>query len=186
MKKMWFVVMVLLVFVNCETPKPQKVFTGDKQFRTTDPSRLRFLNVRAAYYYRERPQHTKLDIYKLRKFSNGKNKPVIAPVIVNNWMKDEAYLFFENNLYPYFRDTITIKWIEKNDSITNSGFHELTLKTKKNQYEFGGKLYESIQKGHDLFLKNTKNELVPIYNNGEERSAFTMTIRDYYRLTEVY
>ena len=57
---------------------------------------------------------------------------------------------------------------------------------KENQYEFGGKLYESFQKGHDLFIKNTKNEFVPFYNNPDDKSAFRITIQDYYRLTEVY
>ena len=101
MRKLYTLSLLLLPVLLwcCEQPEQQKTFTGDSQFRTTEPSRLRFLNVRAAYYYRERPQDTKFDIYKLRKFKITKEKPLFIPVIVHNWLEDEAYLFFENNLY---------------------------------------------------------------------------------------
>jgi hypothetical protein len=115
-----------------------------------------------------------------------KKYPLLIPVIINNWMEDEAYLFFENNLYPYFTDTITVKWQTMTDSSTTEGIFELALRNKQNQYEFGGKLFESIQKGHNLFIKNSKNEFVPFYNDLSDQSAFRMTILDYYRLTEVY
>ncbi|NJN77019.1 MAG: hypothetical protein HC803_00715 [Saprospiraceae bacterium] len=182
----WIVIFSLLFWISCEQPQPQKVFTGAKQFRTTDPSLLRFNNIRTAYYYRERPKNTKLDIYKLRKFTMTKKYPLLIPVIVNNWMQDEAYLFFENNLYPDFTDTIMVKWQTKIDSTITEGFYELALRNKENQYEFGGKLYESMQRGDDLFIKNTKNEFLPFYDNPDDKSAFNITIRDYYRLTEVY
>ena len=186
MKFFWIVIFPLLFWMSCEQPEAQKKFTGDKQFRTTDPSLLRFNNLRTVYYYRERPKNTKLDIYKLRKFTMTKKYPLLIPVIINNWMEDEAYLFFENNLYPYFTDTITVKCQTMTDSSTTEGIFELALRNKQNQYEFGGKLFESIQKGHNLFIKNSKNEFVPFYNDLSDQSAFRMTILDYYRLTEVY
>jgi hypothetical protein len=186
MKFFWIVIFPLLFWIGCEQPEAQKVFTGDKQFRTTDPSLLRFNNLRTVYYYRERPKNTKLDIYKLRKFTMTKEYPLLIPVIVHNWMEEEAYLFFENNLYPYFMDTVTVKWQSSLDSMNTEGVYELALRNKQNQYEFSGKLYESLQKGHDLFIKNSKNEFVPFYDNIDDKSAFNTTIRDYYRLTEVY
>ena len=64
-------------------------------------------------------------------------------------MKDEAYLFFENNLYPYFTDTITIQYQQQTDSTQIKGIYELPLKNKKNQYEFGGQLFESINRGDE-------------------------------------
>lgn len=186
MKFFWFVILLGIIWTSCEQPEAQKVFTGDKQFRTTDPSRIRFHNMRSVYYYRERARNTKMDIYKLRKFEMTKDRPVLIPVIINNWMKDEAYLFFENNLYPYFTDTITIQYQQQTDSTQIKGIYELPLKNKKNQYEFGGQLFESINRGDDLFIKNSKNEFVPIYNHSNDKFAFMTTIKDYYRLTEVY
>ena len=186
MKIFWFVILSIIIYTSCEQPEAQKVFTGDKQFRTTDPSRIRFHNVRSVYYYRERARNTKMDIYKLRKFEMKKDKPLLIPVIVNNWMEDEAYLFFEKNLYPYYTDTITIKYQNPSDTLVSEGFYQLPLPNKKYQYEFGGQLFESITRGDDLFMKNAKNEFVPIYNLAEERLAFVTTLKDYYRLTEVY
>lgn len=186
MKFFWFVILMGIFWIGCEQPEAQKVFTGDKQFRTTDPSRIRFHNIRSVYYYRERARNTKMDIYKLRKFEMTKDRPLLIPVIINNWMEDEAYLFFENNLYPYYTDTITIKYQQQTDSTTTEGFYQLPLRNKKNQYEFGGQIFESINRGDDLFMKNSKNEFVPIYDISKDRSAFITTVKDYYRLTEVY
>ena len=186
MKFFWFAILIGFIWIGCEQPEAQKVFTGDKQFRTTDPSRIRFHNVRSVYYYRERAKHTKMDIYKLRKFEMTKKRPVLIPVIINNWMKDEAYLFFENNLYPYFTDTITIKYQQQTDSTTAEGFYTLPLRNKKFQYEFGGHLFESLTRGDKLFLKNSQKEFVPIYDDPKDKAAFITTIKDYYRLTEVY
>ena len=186
MKIFWFVVFTVIFWISCEQPEAQKVFTGDKQFRTTDPSRLRFHNVRSVYYYRERAKNTKMDIYQLRKFEISKDRPLLIPLIINNWMQDEAYLFFENNLYPHFTDTINIKYQQISDSTSIEGEYALTLRNKKNQYEFGGKLFESLQRGDDLFMKNSKGEYVPIFDYSKDRSAFITTIKDYYRLTEVY
>ncbi|MEL6926847.1 MAG: hypothetical protein AAFO94_22595, partial [Bacteroidota bacterium] len=107
-------VLILLWFLggllSCEVPSAQKEFTGDKQFRTTDPSRLYFSNMRSGSYFNRRKPNTKVDLYTLRKFSREKERPILYPIIVNNWLQDEAYVFIERNQYDAFKDSLKIRW----------------------------------------------------------------------------
>ena len=175
-------IIIFLLIVGCEGPEAQKAFTGEQQFRTTDPSRLYFNNVRSSYYYNRRKPNTKIDLYTLRRFARDRNRPILYPVIVNNWMQDEAYIFIEKNDYEAFGDTLIIEW--KSDSL--QGELALALFNKKNQFEFAGKLYEALTEQHELKLKKPNGGLVPIFENQLDRSNFITTMRDYYRLTEVF
>ena len=177
-------ILFLLAFLafQCQVPEAQKDFTGDSQFRTTDPSRLYFKNMRASHYYNRRKPNTKIDLYTLRKFSNDHKRPILYPVIVNNWLQDEAYVFIEKNKYAEFTDTLDIMW--KTDTLSE-GF-QLALFNKANQYEFAGRLYEKLLNNEELHLKNKNGKWVPIFQNRADRLHFLSTMRDYYRLTEVF
>jgi hypothetical protein len=175
---------ISILFAACTSPEPQKEFTGDRQFRTTDPSRLYFNNIRSTSYYRSKYKPANADLYRNRKLSFNNKRPIIHPVIVNNWMSDEAYIFIEKNEYlEGWSDTLTVRW-SQNDSI--GGEYLLPIPSRPEMYAFAGKLYAAMKEGKDLETKNAKGEFVPLLKNQEDRTAFQVTMRDYYRLTELF
>jgi len=175
---------VLLVFfclISCERVPEPKQFSGNPLYRTTDPSRLYFNNIRSNSYYRQRKTNTKIDIYKYRKLKISRKEPLIQAKIVNNWLQDEAYIFIDKNDYVGgFSDTLTVQW----QADSTSGYHYLALANKKNQYDFAQAIYESIEARHSLSVKTLKNGFVPVFDNREERVNFRTTLNDYYKLTE--
>lgn len=184
MKFLGIIFPILLLFTACASPEPQKEFTGDHQFRTTDPSRLYFNNIRSTHYYRTKYKPANSDLYRNRKLSFDNKRPIIHPVIVNNWMSDEAYIFIEKNEYTKgWSDTLTVRWSE-NDSI--GGEYLLTVPSRPNMYAFAGKLYAAMKEGKTLEAKDAKGNFAPVLEIQQDRSAFQTTIRDYYRLTELY
>jgi len=174
----------LILFVgllSCERVPEEKQFSGDPLYRTTDPSRLYFNNIRSNAYYRERKPNTRIDIYKFRKLKINREEPLIQPKIVNNWMQDEAYVFIDKNNYlGGFTDTLTVQW----ESDSTSGYHYLALANKKNQYDFAKAIYESIEARHRMKVRTQKNGFVPVFDDREERVNFRTTLNDYYKLTE--
>jgi len=171
-----------LAIWSCEIPQAQKVYTSDRQFRTTDPSRLYFKNIRSMDYYNRRKPNTKIDLYTFRKFSQDTTRPILYPMIVNNWLQDEAYIFIEKNGYSGFSDSLIISWKTE----TEDGQFAIGLFNKPMQYEFTGELYERLLNNEILFLKNKTGSLVPVFHNRADRLYFMTTMRDYYRLTEVF
>jgi hypothetical protein len=184
MKYLGIIFLILLLFTSCTSPKPQKEFISDRQFRTTDPSRLYFNNIRSTHYYRKKNQHSNSDLYRNRKLSFNNQRPIIHPLIVNNWMSDEAYIFIEKNEYiGGWSDTLTIRWLE-NDNI--GGEYLLPIPSRPEMYAFAGKIYAAMKEGKTLEAKNAKGIFVPLLENQQDRAAFQTTLRDYYRLTELY
>lgn len=181
MKKIIFLTIYTIFYFGCQEVSKPKPFSGDKQFRTTEPSKLFFNNVRSGYYYRTRKPNTKMDIYKIRKFSMTDKRPIMYPMIVNNWLEDEAYLFLEKNAYNSFIEPIQIR--NAQDSLAQT--FEITVFNKKNQYEFARKIYTNLKEGNLLEIKTKNNTFVPIFQNYEDKSNFMMTMRDYYRLIEL-
>lgn len=108
-------------------------------------------------------------------------RPILYPLIVNNWLEDEAYLFLEKNNYPYFGEPIIIKAV--NDTLFST--FEIGVFNKKNQYEFAREIYKSLKEGNLLEIKTKEETYVPIFQNYEDKSNFMMTMRDYYRLIEL-
>ncbi|MFK8055718.1 MAG: hypothetical protein AB8F78_06320 [Saprospiraceae bacterium] len=173
---------VFLVFllVNCASPQPQREFTGEKIFRTTQPSRLFFANTRSFNYYRKRPKGTDLDVYRLRKFRVTRKRPTLVPIIVDAYLKDEAYLFIEANEFPGLSDPITFRAATEAKADTFS----LDLPSRKGQLEFATDLYEGILNGHRIGVLVRDTGFVEIYDKRADRAAFQAVFKDYYRLTE--
>lgn len=183
MKKYLILVFFLqLLLYACHQPEAQKEFTGAQQFRTTDPSRLYFNNIRSVYYLQEQQPDTRIEFYKLRRFPQTKERPFLYPIIANNWMESEAYIFLEKNDFKEgFSDTLTIQW----KSETDSGYYYLPVANRENQYVLAGQLYESLRSRHRLFIKTKAAEFTPFFTDIDEQQQFKTVLRDYYQLTEV-
>ncbi len=166
----------------CDTPKPQKEYTGKRQFRTTDPSRLYFKNMRSAYYFRSRRPNSKKDIYKLKKSSKDIDRPLLEPTIINDWMNDMAFVFMEKNKYKYFPDDddLNILW-QHADSTGNFVWKSLT---KEAQFEFAGAIYDGLLKGYNMSMISAKGDTIPFLDVHQDRKHFAVVMRDFYKLTQ--
>lgn len=179
--KKYLIIGCLLTLFACDVPKAQKEFKGEQQYRTTDPSRLYFKNMRSVYYFRSRKPRSKKDIYTLKRASRDRDRPLLYPTIINNWLEDEAYIFIEKNAYPYFpEDSLHIRW----QSVDSTGTFALGVPTKKAQYEFAGVLYDCLRQGHQLSFESKKGDTVSLFDRHQDRKDFLIVMRDYYKLTE--
>ncbi len=173
-------IFALPVLVACSAPQPQRDFTGDPDFRTTQPSRLFFANVRASNYYLERPAGTELSLYRNRKFSQTSKRPILIPVIVQALLKDEAYLFIRPNDFRGLADPLTVAW----STDTSKGTYTLDVLTRPAQFDFATELYAALLGGQRLSVRLADSSYMPIFEDEVERAAFAVTTADYYRLTE--
>lgn len=184
--KRWLLGFVALAFVLMflfppPAAEPQVKFSGDEQFRTTAPSRIYFKNMRQVNYYKEPVKGNDSDLFRFRKFRVNDDVPLLYPVIVNNWMSSEAYIFIQRNDYPYFPEDLHIRW--RTDS--SQGNYHLGTPSRPAQYEFAGKIYNSLKKQHRLSIQTSKDSsYVPIFEEAQDRQHFMQVLRDYYELTE--
>lgn len=176
MKKVVLFICFLCLFACDQSPK--NIDKDNPDFGTTHDSQMFFENVRQIYYDREEVAAGKLKVYRFKKRSKATNKPIINLALVNNKRFDEAYILVELNS-AFKGRTFEILWEDKNAN--KKGTYQYTLGNKKLQFKFASQLYESLEKGHQLFYKD-KNKNIPIFNNSQERSAFLVTLKDYYKL----
>lgn len=180
MKNIFFLLLFIVFCLGCTKSTKTNSFNGDRQFQTNDPARLYFKNIRSVAYYRTRKPHSEVDIYKSKKLAQTDKRPILYPMIVDDWLKNEAYLFLEKNAYSNFATPLTIK--AKRDS-TESIF-TIEVFNKKNQYAFAESIYKALRDKQTLTVKTKKETFVPIFNNYQDKSNFLMTMADYYKLID--
>lgn len=180
MKKIIFLFICFVFCDACEENSEPKVFSGNKQFQTTDPSRLYFNNIRSAAYYSSRKKNSKIDIYKSRKLAQTDKRPILYPMIVDNWLDNEAYIFLEKNDYRKFADPLTVKAVK--DSIENT--FVIDVFNKKNQYAFAEDIYNALIDRQALSVQTKDGTFVPILADYRDKSNFIMTVADYFKLIE--
>ena len=150
-------------------------------FHTTDPSRLYFKNIRSASYQLTEQPGTRVEFYQLRQFDPSPGRPVLIPVIANNWMQDEAYLLIRTNEYVGgFADTLRIFWTASD----SSGSFDLTAAGFPQQYAFARRLSAALRAGHELRILTAGADTVPVFSNYGDRSHFQTTLRDFEKLIE--
>jgi hypothetical protein len=167
--------------LGCQPASPPSNATGDARFHTTDPGRLYFKNMRSSAYAMEEQAKTRIELYQLRRFSSTAQRPVFIPVIANNWLADEAYLFIQTNEFERgFAVPLTYIW----EGSGLQGLSSLQPASIGRQYEFAMELYEHLAQKHVLQVLCADSTLAPLFENQEDRLHFMTTIRDYRRLTE--
>lgn len=154
-------------------------------FFVNDASHVYFKNVRA-YYYDEKPgpganSAERMKLYQLRKFSDTPDRPILFPVIVDNWIKDEAYLFIEENEYVGgFKKPLTVLAIEAKDTSTI----ELTRPTMDAQLAFAELLKTRLEADQVLLILDSMGTATPIFTDKQDQLNFLTTLKDYKKLTE--
>lgn len=163
------------------TPADESPALAEGRFRTTQPSHLYFKNIRSSSYRQHTPANTRLDLYRLRTSVDTERRPILHPVIVDNWMADEAYLQLEPNAYGGgFTDTLRVTWRSERDS----GQFELVRRDWPNQFQFAQRLYEGLRAGQRFRIQTADGSYAPLLQENTDRQNFLTTLRDYNKLIE--
>lgn len=178
--KFFLLLSLFLGACTAEGPAEPKV-TQHSVFRTTAPSQLYFKNIRSTAYYVDRKPQSKKDIYRLRAFSNTRKRPILVPLIVQNWLEDEAYLFLEPNDYEYgFADSLLLRWTEAGDTTQ----YYMPFRGKEEELKMAEKIFGALAENRKLEVKTRENGWQPIFQEGDDRRHFLITLGDYFRLVE--
>jgi hypothetical protein len=175
-------VVIILILHGCKIDRDKKVDRSKFQFQMGDDSELFFRNVRQIYYDRSSPDGT-WQAYRFDGRYTGNERPIILPVIVINWLNDEAYLLIESNDIlseeDYLQVVISETMTSKVDTMS------LDQRGRERMLEFGSRLFEALQANSKISVKS-RDAFVPILTEEIDREAFRITMADYYRLTRVF
>ncbi|MBL7860267.1 MAG: hypothetical protein JNJ65_03845 [Cyclobacteriaceae bacterium] len=170
---------MLILLNGCEIDRNKNVDRSKFQFTIGDDAELFFRNVRQIYYDRASPDGT-WQAYSFHDRYKGNERPVIVPVIVINWIKDEAYLLIDTNDLLADEDELRV-------IISNTQPDTIVLRDRgrERMLEFGSKLFEAIQANQSMQIKN-KGIYSPMLTEEVDREAFRVTMADFYRLIRVF
>jgi len=205
------VLITLLLLIACESGQQQgQKADGNPAFHTTAPSLLYFKNMRSSYYQMEEQPGSRIELYRLNRFDDTQSRPILYPIIANNWLQDEAYLFLEKNDYEKgFAEPLKVKVInsEGGSGKAESGSGNsprrasATLREGENgenskvilelspvsvlkQYELAMKIYEALRAQKAIQVQDAEGNWQPIFEDKQDRQHFMSSVRDYLRLTE--
>ncbi len=174
---------LFLIVVACERLPENTDRKPDPLFSTTAPSRLYFKNMRSFYYRQSTKPETKIDLYTLKKIPEKADRPLLIPIIADNWLQDEAYLLLEPNDHPAWRaDTLNIKWEDPKTGA--SGAIAMANPNILMQLDIAGFLEMHLNSGHRISFLSQNNDWQPLFTQREDISNFLTTTKDYVRLTE--
>jgi len=166
----------------CEAPTPSAQGNTGKQFRTTDPSRLFFNNIRASSYdFEYGPENSGTELYRYRRFSQVSQRPILIPVLALAPIKHEAYILIEADELV---DIATPLRVRSNKANVRGAAYRLQTQNLLGQDSFATQLYSDIRTGNKLEIQLADSTFMPLYESRAARSAFLGVMRDYFRLTE--
>jgi len=174
--------LIIVSLIGCKIDRDKKVDRAKFQFEVGDDSELFFRNVRQIYYDRSSPDGT-WQAYRFGDHYQGNDRPVILPVIVINWLQDEAYLLIDTNELLTEEDDLRV--IISDTSTLKADTLILNQRGRERMLEFGSRLYEAIQTNQTITVKS-RGKFVPLLMEGDDRETFRITMSDYYRLTRVF
>ncbi|MCB0560266.1 MAG: hypothetical protein H6573_21290 [Lewinellaceae bacterium] len=182
MKKNILFSTLCILLAGCTGPESTKSeASAGSPYRTTAPSLLYFKNIRSTYYEQSEQPGARIELYRLRQFSQPAKEHVLIPVIANNWLEDEAFIFLEPvDFGQPWAQPLTVRWQGEKDS----GLYRLQPANVDKQYELALQLYESLLAGHQLNALAADSTWAPLMESKNTRGYYLTTIRDYLRLTE--
>lgn len=175
-----FLPFALLIYACGGSPGQDEQGTGDRRFHTTQPSLLYFKNMRSTQYTMEEQPQSRIELYRHEKFGQKNALPPVFPIIANNWLQDEAYLFLQAQADQSGLHTpLTFA-----SDTTGSELIILDSPRPEKQYELAMQLYDGLKAKKQWYVKQQDGQFLPIYQKGEGKTAFLLTVRDYLKLTE--
>lgn len=174
------ILLVTILAAGCKIDRDKKVDRSKYTFSIGDDAELFFRNVRQIYYDRSSPDGT-WQAYRFGDRYKGEDRPAIHPVIVINWLKDEAYLLIDTNQILAEEEFLSIEIANQQ----HTTIIELKERGRERMLEFGSNIYEAIQSKVSVRVLS-KGKYVPIFVDEEERESFHVPMSDFYRLTRVF
>jgi len=161
-------------------PVPQEQETRE-DFATTDPSRIYFRNMRSTKYKESKQPGTRTQLYRFERFPDTNERPIIMPVIANNWMRDEAYLFVETNAYRNgYRKPLVVFHQHESQEDT----FELLKPRLAEQQQFSVELYRRLGQGGQMETLDSLGNRIGIFDNKLDVTNYRTVVKDYLRLIE--
>lgn len=175
-----FVILILLP--GCKIDRKHRVDRDKFTFKISDDALLFFRNVRQIYYDLQDLPEAHWYAFRHADRPIDPQRPLITPVIVVDWIKNESYLLVEPNEYLLAESTLLIREKTKK-GITYE--YALSQRGRENMLEFATKIYEGIMDENDIFV-NSGGRDYPLFQSDDERDIFRMVMADYYRLTRIF
>ncbi len=151
--------------------------TADPQFRTTDPSRLYFRNMRSYYYDQEALGNSRVEVYRLRRIPTRTDSPLLFPLIANDWLNDRAYLLTDTTVCPQgYALPLTI--------VRNADTLQLADLRFQEQCTFLTTLHSWLDEDAPIYLLDRSGTPALLFSNPTHRQHFLMVMRDFNRLRE--
>ncbi len=165
----------------CGPTPPSENASTDRLFRVSTPSHLFFKNLRVTDYLQRNRAGSKADLYYPQEMMEQPDQPGLVPYIVDDWMNDQAFVFFE--LLPAdtsYASPVQLVWegTEGVDSFT------VRSPTPQQYYELSQILYRELPGSTRFFLVDKAQVRVPIWGDDLSRKKVLMTLRDYYKLID--
>jgi hypothetical protein len=166
----------------CKIDRKKTIDRDKFTFKTTDDSLLFFKNVRRIYYdFQDLPQ-AKWYAFRYSDRDQSDERPVLTPVIVIDWLKDEAYVLIEGNTLLSTESSFIIRETNKTGKVFE---YSLGQRGRENMLEFATKIYEGILDEHEISIQ-FQGSFTPLFADDEDRDNFRVVMGDYYRLTRVF
>lgn len=182
MRRKILVYLVSLQLIGgCKIDRKEVVDRDRFTFKATEDSYLFFKNVRQIYYdFTDLPQ-ARWHAYRYGDRYKGNERPMLTPVIVVAWIKNEAYLLIEPNELLQAEEMLIIH------EIANGKTYEYRLgeRGRENMLEFATKIYEGIMAENEILIR-VNDQYERLFTNEEDAENFRVVMGDYYRLTRIF
>jgi hypothetical protein len=177
---LWFV--IFLTLIGCKIDRNKHVDRDKFTFKTTDDSFLFFKNVRQIYYDFQDLPKARWYAYRYGDRITNEPRPILTPVIVVDWIKNESYLLVEPNEVLSSEPLLTVRETNVKGTVFEYSLRE---RGRENMLEFATKIYEGIMDENTITIL-FEGEFRPLFSGEEDRENFRVVMSDYYRLTNVF
>ena len=146
----------------------------DRTFRVADADRLYFLNVRGLSYDREVRKDAGMTLFRHGKRKVDEENPTFFPLIIQNPIKDEAYIYFEL-LHADYPIKIISKSAETIDSV------EFSNGNNQDHFDLMKRIKPWIEADYDFELA-ISGKRFPLWSDEKEKDVLKTIMEDYFRL----
>jgi hypothetical protein len=176
-----YCLMLMAFFVACDGSSNKPIKREKLSTQMNDDAYVFFRNMRQTYYHIEDLGDAGIRIYRFKKQAELDSSRAMMQIgIMVNWRSNKAYLLLQPS--PIVGDSIRLSYL------TNEGEQGTWQLNERNQQlllDFATDMYEGLQKGYAFTLYDSLGNGHPFLDVEQNREAFRICLKDFYRLTRV-